>query len=91
MRDRKPGEWLLYGQVVAIDWMQEQGTKVRNRLKRLFREEGGQTPTEYLMIVGLMAAVIVLVFTIFYWGQVKGAAKSWVAKVKEAILGTKIN
>ena len=91
MRDRTPGEWLLYGQVVAIDFAQQTGARVKRRIKRLFREEGGQTPTEYLMIVGLMAAVIVLVFVTFYWAQVRGAAKTWVQKVQQSILGTKIN
>lgn len=91
MRDRKPGEWLLYGQVAAINWAQETGARVRTRVKRLFREEGGQTPTEYLMIVGLMAAVIVLVFVTFYWTNVRTAAKTWVTKVQQSILGTKIN
>jgi len=42
------------------------------------------------MIVGLMAAVIVLVFVTFYWTQVKTAAQNWVAKVKDAVLGTNI-
>ncbi|MCL4848238.1 MAG: hypothetical protein KJ066_16980 [Acidobacteria bacterium] len=91
MRDRTPGEWLLYGQVATINWAQETGVRVRNRIKRLFREEGGQTPTEYLMIVGLMAAVIVLVFVTFYWTNVRTAAKTWVTKVQQSILGTKIN
>ena len=66
-------------------------TKSRHRLlHRLMDDEAGQTPTEYLMIVGLMAAVIVLVFVTFYWTQVKSAAQSWVAKVESAILGTNI-
>jgi len=70
------------------------GARLRDEMtsavKRLARGERGQTPTEYLMIVGLMAAVIVLVFVTFYWTNVKTAAKSWVDKVKESILGTKI-
>jgi Flp pilus assembly pilin Flp len=74
---------LLYGQIVTLIKAQELGERVRN----LRKDEKGQTPTEYLMIVGLMAAVIVLVFVTFYWGQVKGAAQSWVKAVKEAILG----
>jgi len=62
----------------------------RNISARRLRREEGQTPTEYLMIVGLMAAVIVLVFVTFYWDQVKGAAQTWVKAVKEAILGKNI-
>ena len=75
---------LLYGQIATLTRAQELG----RRLQNLRKDEKGQTPTEYLMIVGLMAAVIVLVFVTFYWGQVKGAAQSWVKAVKEAILGT---
>jgi Flp pilus assembly pilin Flp len=60
------------------------------RVARVREDEAGQTPTEYLMIVGLMAAVIVLVFVTFYWANVKVAAQSWVDKVKEAVLGTNI-
>jgi Flp pilus assembly pilin Flp len=74
---------LLYWQVATLTRAQGLG----QRLRYLHKDEKGQTPTEYLMIVGLMAAVIVLVFVTFYWGQVKGAAQSWVKAVKEAILG----
>ena len=77
---------LLYWQVAALTGAQGIG----RRLRRVREDEKGQTPTEYLMIVGLMAAVIVLVFVTFYWGQVKGAAQTWVKAVKEAILGTGI-
>ena len=73
----------LSWQISAIDSAQNLGQRVR----AIHQDERGQTPTEYLMIVGLMAAVIVLVFVTFYWGQVKGAAQSWVKAVKEAILG----
>ena len=37
-----------------------------------------------------MAAIIVVVFTLFYWPQVKSAANDWVAKVKTSILGEAI-
>ena len=77
---------LLYGQVAALTRTQDLVRRLRDRVK----DEKGQTPTEYLMIVGLMAAVIVLVFVTFYWGQVKVAAKTWVKAVKDAILGTGI-
>ena len=74
---------LLYWQVATITRAQGLG----QRLQHLHKDEKGQTPTEYLMIVGLMAAVIVLVFVTFYWGQVKVAANSWVTAVKKAITG----
>ena len=77
---------LLYWQVAA-----ENGARgLADRAKHVYRDQRGQTPTEYLMIVGLMAAVIVLVFVTFYWDQVKGAAQTWVKAVKEAILGKNI-
>ncbi len=53
----------------------------------VYRDEKGQTPTEYLMIVGFMAAIIVLVFVNVYWPEVKVAATTWVEKVKTTILG----
>jgi Flp pilus assembly pilin Flp len=82
----KIADRLLYWQVAALHRVQDVGRRVQH----LVRDEKGQTPTEYLMIVGLMAAVIVLVFVGFYWTQVKEAANTWVAKVKDAILGTNI-
>ena len=85
IRDR-----LLLAEIALIERGKAAGRRLRDRMARVGREEAGQTPTEYLMIVGLMAAVIVLVFVTFYWTNVKTAAKSWVDKVKEAILGTKI-
>ncbi len=80
-------ERLLYWQAAAHTGARTLGERAGRRLRHLRSDERGQTPTEYLMIVGLMAAVIVLVFVTFYWGQVKGAAQSWVKAVKEAILG----
>jgi Flp pilus assembly pilin Flp len=53
----------------------------------VYRDEKGQTPTEYLMIVAFMAGVIVLVFVNIYWPQVKTAAESWVGKVVATIMG----
>lgn len=53
----------------------------------LYRDQKGQTPTEYLMIVGFMAAIIVLVFVNIYWPEVQVAATTWVGKVKTTILG----
>jgi Flp pilus assembly pilin Flp len=83
-------EWLLLAQVVTMQRAADLGARARARLVRAGRDERGQTPTEYLMIVGLMAAVVVLVFVTFYWGEVKEAASTWVTKVKESILGTGI-
>jgi Flp pilus assembly pilin Flp len=87
MRAKRPiSDRLLYWQVAA-----ENGARgLADRAKHVYRDQRGQTPTEYLMIVGLMAAVIVLVFVTFYWDQVKGAAQTWVKAVKEAILGKNI-
>jgi len=77
---------MLYSQVAAMTRIREAARDLQRRVA----DEKGQTPTEYLMIVGLMAAVIVLVFVTFYWDQVKVAAKEWVQKVKESITGSKI-
>jgi Flp pilus assembly pilin Flp len=85
LRDR-----LLLAEITLIERGKAAGRRLRDRVLKARDDESGQTPTEYLMIVGLMAAVIVLVFVTFYWTNVKTAAKSWVDKVKESILGTKI-
>lgn len=85
VRDR-----LLLAEIAVIERSKAAGRRLRDRVQKVGREESGQTPTEYLMIVGLMAAVIVLVFVTFYWTNVKTAAQNWVGKVKESILGTKI-
>lgn len=77
---------LLYLQVASANRARIAG----QRLKDLVKDEKGQTPTEYLMIVGLMAAVIVAVFVVAFWPVVKDAAGKWTAKVKETVLGTKI-
>jgi hypothetical protein len=47
--------------------------------------EAGQTPTEYLMIVGIMAAVILIAFVVFFWDDVQEAAKNWSGNAKAAI------
>ncbi|MDP7671486.1 MAG: hypothetical protein QGF21_06020 [Vicinamibacterales bacterium] len=84
-------DWLLYHQVALRQRAGAFGRHVRGRVKRVFKDEAGQTPTEYLMIVGLMAAVIVMVFTVYFWPQVKIAANDWVTKVSDSILGVKID
>jgi Flp pilus assembly pilin Flp len=61
--------------------------EMTSAVKRLARGERGQTPTEYLMIVGFMAVVIVVVFLIWYWNNVKDSAKAWSKNVQNAIKG----
>ncbi len=81
---------LLLAEIVLIERAKAAERRVRTAVEHVRNGEAGQTPTEYLMIVGLMAAVIVLVFVTFYWTNVKTAAKTWVGKVKDAVLGTNI-
>ncbi|MDP6663214.1 MAG: hypothetical protein QF477_04025 [SAR202 cluster bacterium] len=83
-------DWLLYHQVALCQRAGAFGRHVRGRVKRVFKDEAGQTPTEYLMIVGLMAAVIVLVFTGYFWPQISAAANDWVAQVRASIMGEQI-
>jgi Flp pilus assembly pilin Flp len=83
---RSISDRLLYRQVAALTRTQDFG----RRLKKISEDEKGQTPTEYLMIVGLMAAVIVLVFVTFYWKEVKASSQAWVQQVKDAIVGKNI-
>lgn len=56
----------------------------RDRMRRILAE-GGQTPTEYLMIVGIMAAVILIAFVVFFWDDVQEAAKNWSGNAAAAI------
>jgi Flp pilus assembly pilin Flp len=83
---RSLSDRLLYRQVATLTRVQDFG----RRLKNIRNDQKGQTPTEYLMIVGLMAAVIVLVFVTFYWKEVKASTQSWVKQVKDAIVGKDI-
>ena len=62
----------------------------RRAVDALTRDESGQTSTEYLMIVGLMAAVILLAFVTFFWGTIKNAAMNWSGKVGNAIEGEQV-
>lgn len=59
---------------------------MRSRLKQILNGESGQTQTEYLMIVGLIAAVIVAVFTLF-WGQISTAVQGMLSNITNAIGG----
>ena len=83
---RSLSDRLLYSQVATLARARDVG----RRLKNIKNDEKGQTPTEYLMIVGLMAAVIVLVFVTFYWKEVKASSQEWVKQVKDAIVGKDI-
>lgn len=85
LRDR-----LVLAEIALLRRAWAAARRVREVAARAARGERGQTPTEYLMIVGLMAVVIVIVFVTFYWTEVKDAAKKWVDNVKQSILGTSI-
>ncbi len=61
----------------------------RMRQARALRGEAGQTPTEYLMIVGIMATIILLAFITFFWETVKGAAKNWSKSTATAVESSK--
>ena len=86
MPRRSIADRLLYGQVATLTRAHDVGRRIR----KIGKDEKGQTPTEYLMIVGLMAAVIVLVFVTFYWKEVKASSQAWVKQVKDAIVGKDI-
>jgi hypothetical protein len=50
--------------------------------------ERGATTTEYLMIAGLSTAMIIIIFTVFYWESVSAAAPVWVRRVNCALSGS---
>ena len=54
---------------------------------RFVIDERGQTPTEYLMIAGLMAAVVVVVFASLYWPQVNSGVRQFIWKVWYSVAG----
>jgi Flp pilus assembly pilin Flp len=58
-----------------------------DRLNRMAGEESGQTQTEYLMIVGLMAAVIVTVFTVMFWPTIRSGVTELVDQIERSITG----
>jgi Flp pilus assembly pilin Flp len=82
LRDR-----VLGAQIAMMTRLAETRDRTRSALTRLARGERGQTPTEYLMIVGFMAVVIVVVFLIWYWNNVKSEAQTWSKNVQNAIKG----
>ena len=57
----------------------------RNTTVGRLRGEAGQTPTEYLMIVGIMAAVVLIAFIVFFWDKVKPAAENWSGNAAAAV------
>ena len=57
----------------------------RNVSARRLRREEGQTPTEYLMIVGIMAAVILIAFIVLFWDKVKVSAGKWGVNAAKSI------
>ena len=83
----QPREWFLFGQVVVSEQLRQLGRSVRERATHCVHDERGQTPTEYLMIVGLMAMVIIVVFVQFFWDGIREAANSWVDGASGAIQG----
>jgi Flp pilus assembly pilin Flp len=81
--------WLML-QIQTIERTRALADEAREATRRFARDQRGQTPTEYLMIVGLMAVVIITVFVFYYWSNVKTAAQSWVSNVKQSVLGKNI-
>jgi Flp pilus assembly pilin Flp len=81
---------LLLAQIAVLDMIATAGRRIRRVAGRPFRDQRGQTPTEYLMIVGLMAVVIVTVFVFYYWSNVQKSAQTWVSNVKDAVTGKDI-
>ncbi len=82
VRDR-----MLGAQVAVMTRFDEVRDRTKTALTKLARGERGQTPTEYLMIVGFMAVVIVVVFLIWYWNNVKTEAQAWSKNVQNAVKG----
>jgi Flp pilus assembly pilin Flp len=82
LRDR-----MLATQIAVLSRMTEMRDRARTALTKIARGEAGQTPTEYLMIVGFMAVVIVVVFLVWYWNNVKSDAQQWSKNVQNAVKG----
>jgi Flp pilus assembly pilin Flp len=78
---------MLMAQLVVMEWARA----ARRRARTVVRDEAGQTPTEYLMIVGLMAAAIIMIFVTFFWDTIRDAASSWAEKVADAVMGEGID
>jgi Flp pilus assembly pilin Flp len=82
LRDR-----MLSAQIQVMNGVTTLRARTQSALRKVVRGEGGQTPTEYLMIVGFMAVVIVVVFLIWYWNNVKTEAQAWSKNVQNAVKG----
>ena len=82
LRDR-----MLAAQIAVMTRMSDVRDRVRTAVTKVARGEAGQTPTEYLMIVGFMAVVIVVVFLVWYWNNVKSDAQQWSKNVQNAVKG----
>jgi len=88
--DRATRDWMLGMQVAVMERGRRSLETVVRRARRATRDERGQTPTEYLMIVGLMAAVIIVVFMMFYWQNVRTVAQTWLNNVRTAVSGNQV-
>ena len=57
------------------------------RPNHLSKDENGQTTVEYVMIIGLIAAIIMTIFLVILWPVVGEAVKDLVEKIRQAISG----
>jgi Flp pilus assembly pilin Flp len=78
---------MLATQIAVMTRMTALRDRTKTALAKMARGEAGQTPTEYLMIVGFMAVVIVVVFLVWYWNNVKSDAQQWSKNVQNAVKG----
>ncbi len=60
------------------------------RSRQVINDQTGQTTVETLMIVGLMAAVIVAVFTTTLWPSISSSVSALVNNVSLSISGSGI-
>jgi Flp pilus assembly pilin Flp len=81
---------VLLVQLVVLEAIVAARGRLRAAAARPLRNQRGQTPTEYLMIVGLMAAVIIIAFSVYFWPTIKKSAQSWSKVVSDAIVGKQI-
>jgi Flp pilus assembly pilin Flp len=51
------------------------------------QDEEGQTTIEYVMIIGLIAAIIMTIFLVIMWPVVGEAVKDLVEKIRQAVAG----
>jgi Flp pilus assembly pilin Flp len=60
------------------------------RSRQVIHDQVGQTTVETLMIVGLMAAVIVAVFTATLWPSISSSVSQLVGNVSDSVSGSSI-